>query len=240
MIKTVHRKFIVTLALYVSVALVLGGLLFWGYLATDGNDLVVTLSFVYFLILIIMSVFMNSKLTYLTNLSYTLKIRENSAGPLNVTKIDDLDKLYSHLKKEGYKKFVNDKHHYMFYRVTDDEVKRIFRNKMLEVVVYLNKDEKEFYIDQVDDNINKIKQDLLEEKTKVSRLFITQIKDVEEMDEYTKDQISENVFLRTKYHIISTINIGVYKKEVAVMLYSDTYSPSLHYDYHIEQIKKMI
>ena len=111
---------------------------------------------------------------------------------------------------------------------------------MLEVVVYINKDESEFYLEIVNDEINKIKEKLSKEKKTVNRMFITQYKEVDTLDEKTKKSLSEIVFIRTRNHIISTINVGVLDNELAVMLYSDTYSPSLYYKYHIEQIKDMI
>ena len=96
-----------------------------------------------------------------------------------------------------------------------------------------------------DSNIVSLKQQLrdeiFKEKKKINRLIITQIKEIKELDDKTRDEIKEVIFIRTKRLIISTLNVGLFQtQKKAVMLYSDTYSPSLYYKYHLDEIKKIL
>lgn len=240
MIKDVNRKFLVTIILYASYFIVGVGLFIYGYFKTGGGNLLVTGIFVFLLISIFVTSWVTNRLNYITNLSYIIRINSNSGEPLKITRVNNTQILYQYLEANDYIKYINDTTHYLFYRVKRDKNKRLFSMYMLEVVVYINKDSSEFYLDQVNDEINTIKQNLLKEKKTINRLFITQYKEIDDLDEKTKKSISEIVFIRTKYHIISTINVGIFNDELAVMLYSDTYSPSIYYKYHIDQIKDMI
>ncbi len=240
MIKKVNRKFLTTLILYVLYFVFGIGLLTYGYFETGGGNLLVTGIFVFFLISIFVTSYASNKLNYLMNLSFIIKISDNSGEPLNITRVNNTQNLYQYLENNDYVKYKNDASHYLFYRLTKDTIKQVFSKYMLEVVVYVNKDEPDFYLDQVNDEINNLKLEFLNEKKVVNRLFITQFKEVNSLDEKTKKDISEIVFIRTKHNIISTINVGLFEDELAVMLYSDTYTPSLYYTYHIEQIKNMI
>ena len=93
---------------------------------------------------------------------------------------------------------------------------------------------------RVDNEINKLRDELFKEKKK-NHPVNHQIKEIDELDEKTRDMIKEILFIRTKRSIVSTINVGLHRpSKQALMLYSETYSPSLYYKYHIEQIKKII
>lgn len=240
MIKKVNFQFISTVILYF--AFFVGGivLLAYYYSETSGSPLVVTLTFVFLLITLFVSSVANKRLNYLMNLSYQIKIRDNASEPIPLNIAKDEATLYGYLAKNDFKRLNQSKTHSSFYRVIDDNVKKIFATKMLEVVVFIGDEEKEFFLDAVDDDINKLKAKLLKDKVKVNRLFVTQFRNVDELDEETKRKINEIVFIRTRYNIISTVNVALFQKELAVMLYSDTYSPSLYYRHHIDQIKKML
>jgi hypothetical protein len=72
-------------------------------------------------------------------------------------------------------------------------------------------------------------------------MFITQVKEISSMDEQTKDAIREIVFVKTSVGVVSTINIGLhFPSNKAVLMYSETYSPSLYYRYHIDEIKLFV
>ncbi len=240
MIKTIHRRFLSTIILFALYYLGFGGLLLYGYLKTDGGNVVVTFIFVFFLVSLFVTSYASNKLTHLINLSYLYRIYDNQGEPLNVTRVHDVNKLHQYLKSKDYKQYSGDSSHHLFYRVAKDNIKKIFSLNMLEVVVYIKDKDSDFYLDVVNDEINAIKDLLLKDKKKVNRLFITQIKNIDILDEATKDAISEIVFIRTRYNIISTINIGVLNQELAVINYSDTFTPSLYYAYHIEQIKDLV
>lgn len=240
MIKQVNRKFLTTITLYVLFFVIGIGLLAYGYFETGGGNFFVTSIFTFFLISIFITAYTSNRLNYLMNMSYILKISHNSSDPLQITRVNNTQSFYKYLENNDFKKFKNDSSHYLFYRVTKDTIKRVFSKYMMEVIVYINKDETEFYLDQVNQEINDLKDKFLAEKQVINKLFITQYKEIDDLDEKTKKDISEIVFLRTKHDIVSTINVGIFNSELAVMLYSDTYTPSLYYTYHIEQIKDMI
>ncbi len=233
-------EFIGTIILFVL--FFVGGitLLTYYYLKTDGSNLVAMLSFVFLVVAMYVSSIANKRLNFLMNLSYQLKIRDNAGEPIALDKAKAEGSLYRYLAKNKFKKLKQSKSHTSFYRVVDDDVKKIFTQKMLEVVVFIGDDESEFFLDAVDDDINGLKEKLLKDKVKINRLFVTQFRNVDELDDETKRKISEIVFIRTRYNIISTVNVALFQNELGVLLYSDTYSPSLYYRHHIDQIKKML
>ena len=117
----------------------------------------------------------------------------------------------------------------------------MLRGYILEIVVLIKDNEPEFYLDAVDNEIQKIQDILIKEKRRVDKMLITQVKFIEELDDNTKKQLSEIVFIRTQTNVISTINVGIdLDNSEAIMLYSDQFTPSLYYTYHVDQIKKMI
>lgn len=240
MIKKLDRKFLVTIILYVTYFV--GGIVLfvYGYFKIGGGNLLITGLFVFLLVSLFVTSWASNRLNYISNLSYATKISSNSGDPLKISRVNNTKKLYQYLEEHEFTKYRNDDSHYLFYRLTKDTIKKAFSFYMLEVVVYINKDEIDFYLDQVNDEIDEIKDIFFKDKKVINRLFVTQFKEVDTLDEKTKKDIAEIVFIRTKHHIISTINVGIFNDELAVMLYSDTYSPSLYYKYHIEQIKDML
>ena len=238
--KKINLQFIVTILLF-SLYFV-GGivLLAYYYSKTSGSNLVVTLSFVYLLLTLFVSSVANKRLNFLMNLSYQLKIRDNAGEPIKLRISKSEKYLNGYLAKQGFKKLNQTATYNIYYRVVDDDIKKIFALKMLEVVVFIADTEKEFFLDAVDDEINNLKDQLWKDKIRVNRLFITQFRNMDELSDETKRQIKEIVFIRTRYNIISTVNVGLFQKDTGIMLYSDTYSPSLYYRYHIDQIKNML
>jgi len=247
MIKQINRKFRFTIISFTVYFLGISGILLYAYVVTDAaNDntnaghIITAIGFVFLLATVFVAAYMSNRLNYLMNLSYIYKIHDAQGQPLKIKHTKDVQTLYNYLKNKEYKLFKSDENHYVFYRVSNDTIKKIFSMYMLEVVVYVIHKQSDFYLDIVNDEINEIKDVLLKQKKKINRLFVTQIKEIDELDEKTKEALAEIVFLRTKYHIISTINIGLLNQELAVLAYSDTYAPSLYYSYHVEQIKKFI
>lgn len=240
MIKRIHRAFLKTILAYTVYFLGGIGLLIYGYIATNGGNLIVTLTFVFFLLTIFVTSYASDRLTYFMNLSYLHRIYERQGEPLQVTRMHDLSQLTAYLKQHDYKLHKRDQRHAFFYRVKHDHIKKMLAMNILEVVIYLNKDETEFYIDEYNDEINQLKDSLYNQKIKVNRLLITQIKHIDNLDDTTKKQLAEIIFIRTRHNIISTVNIGILDNTYAVMEYSDTYSPSLYYTYHIDEIKSMV
>ena len=192
------------------------------------------------LLLFIVPMFKNH-LDRLINLSYLIKIRYHAAGPLAMNYSKDKETLVSRIKKLGYQRYAFDKYHALYYRVTKDQIKKIFRRYMLEVVVLLENTADEFYLSVVDEEISMIQQNHLKEHRKMDRMLITQIKDIDDLEDETKEKIKEILFIRQQQTIISTINVGLHhSSEKALVLYSETYSPSLYYKHHIQEIKEII
>ncbi len=236
----VNRSYFTILIGYIVYFLLGFGLILFYYYKSDNGNIATTLTFIHLFILMFVSAFVRNRLTFLRNLRYSIMIQEHSGDPIKVKKVHNPHGLFSYLKADEFIKFNNDSSHYLYYKVSKDPIKKTFSLYMLEVVVYINKNESDFYLDIVDEEINKIKDEQLEKGIKINRLFITQIKSVEELDDDTKQKIVENVFLRTRHNIISTINVAVLDGDLAVFLYSDNYSPSLYYDYHLSKIKELI
>ncbi|MCK7489054.1 MAG: hypothetical protein MZU79_01515 [Anaerotruncus sp.] len=180
-------------------------------------------------ILVVAGLF-KTKLDRTTQLSYLIKIRANQGGPLPMNRTKNPDDLPDHLKSLGYERFAWDLDHAIYHRVTKDQIKRLFPRYMLEIVILVNQRKNVFYLEQADQEIAKIQEKYLKEKKVMDRMTITQVKEIGILDDATKDLIKEIIFIRSNRTVISTINVGLYRAEgVAVMLYSDTYRPSLYY-----------
>lgn len=158
-----------------------------------------------------------------------------------IKRVRSLGSLESYLRKNDFSKFAQDSTYTLFYRMKKDELKRIFRGHILEVVVYIEASQPEFYLPLVDEGVQKLQAEAIRDKMKVEKILVTQIKKVEELDEDTKKKVAEVLFLRSQSGIISTINVALHESSnQAIFLYSDTFSPSIYYTYHIEQIQAMI
>ncbi len=240
-VKKINRKFLFALIffiVYITVVVVILSSLNI-FIANENIRLVIDVV-ILFASLFIISMF-KTKFDQLTNLSYIIKIRANQAGALNMNHTLTLDRYKGFLQGLDYVLYSHDKQHATYYRLTKDVIKKMFSRHMLEVIVVEFTNSGSFYLDIVDSEIGKIQQLYLKEHKKIDRMLITQIKEIDELDEKSRDSIKEIVFFKTRVGIISTINIGLHKaSKTAVMLYSDTYSPSLYYKHHIEQIKTII
>ncbi|MFA5526648.1 MAG: hypothetical protein WC992_07480 [Acholeplasmataceae bacterium] len=206
--------------------------------------------FVIMILVLLVVIMFKNKFDQLTNISYIIKIRSNPGEPLPMHHTKLWDRYPFFLKEKGFTQYAFDQKHMIFYRVIQDQIKKIFRKHMIEVVVLLDPHCDGFYLEQVDNEIQQIQQKHLKERIKMDRMLITQIKPIQDLSDKTKEEIKEIIFLKTKdlslflrsnTTIISTINIGLYQPtSTAVMLYSETYSPSLYYTHHINEIKSMI
>lgn len=240
-IKKINRQFLFALISFIVIVLLAATIMVLSGILIENNDVIYMIYFaVLMAMLFVVSTYKNM-LERITNTSYIIKIRANQSKPLQLNHLKNFDKMTSVLIAKGYLRFTYDNHHTLFYKISKDSIKRMLRKYMLEVVVLIHQDNDSFYLDAVDEDIHKIQQEQLKDHKKIDRMFITQIKQINELNDETRESIKEIVFVKSSVGIISTINIGCHAPSgTAVMLYSDQYSPSLYYKYHIEQIKKII
>ncbi len=241
-IKKINRQFLRLLILYilVIVAIIVASVLVMVYLGVNYNIIYSILIAMFILMILITGLFKN-KFDQITHMSYLVKIRSNEGSPIPINHLANLNQAQDIFRKNNYDRYQDTETYIIYYKISKDHIKQIFRNNILTVMVYIKNKNADFYLDRVDDEINKLRDELFREKKKVNRIIITQIKEISELDDKTRDQIKEILFVRTKHYIISTINVGLYRpSNIAVMLYSDTYSPSLYYKYHLEEIKKVL
>ncbi len=239
--KKINHQFFQTLIIYIAVLIVFitGAVLVLIFYPTDGMKYVII--FFEMLVLIFISGIFKSKMDRLTNISYLVKIFSNPGAPLPLSNARYIDKFARKLTDEGFTRFSMDFKHALYYKVNKDFIKKTFSRYMLEVVVVINDVNEPFYLDIVDEEISKIQQEQLKNKVRFDKMLITQVKEILEMNDTTKQAIKEIVFVKTKYSVVSTINVGLHQaSSQAIMMYSNDYSPSLYYSYHIDQIKKML
>lgn len=238
-IKSINRRFLLTMAtliIYIGLSI---GIIWYVYVYYINQSVTVAL-IVLLITLFVISVF-RAKLDSLINVSYLIRIRENAGEPLTIQRLKTKEFLNTYLINNDYIKFAESDDHFLYYRTKKDHIKKMLRGYILEIVVYINQDEPEFYIESIDEEVQKLQEMFRKEKKKVEKLLITQLKFIDNLDENVKQQIREIVFMRSQSGIISTINVGLHlDSNKAVLLYSDTYSPSLYYKYHIELIKKLV
>jgi len=240
-VQKINRKFLFALISFiVYILFVVLFLIFGGYIIP-----IVNLVLVLDVVLLIGSLFVVSayktKFDQLTNISYIIKIRANPGEPLPMNHTLTLDYYKGYLQSQDFVLYNHDKQHALYYRLTKDKIKKMLSRYMLEVVVveFLKSDS--FFLDIVDSEIGKIQQLFLSERKTIDRMLMTQIKEIDDLDDKTRDSIKEIVFFKTRIGIISTINIGLHRpSKTAILLYSDVYNPSLYYRHHVELIKKII
>jgi hypothetical protein len=240
-LKRINKQFTRTYVIYIAIFVVfLLAALSVGIWIKDSN-----IEFLLFLLLIIVlmviSVYFKSYLDRIQNVSYLIRIMRNASAPIDLNHMREIPIFEAYARQKGFTLFTSGQTFKVFYKADKDHIKSYARRYILQILVVLDPTEPIFFSDKADEEINKLNQELLKKKMKVSRMLITQIKPVDELDEATKSAIKEIVFYRSKREIISVINVAIHKSSnKAVMLYSDTYSPSLYYTYHVEQLKTLI
>jgi|GEM_PF-649618 len=249
-VKKINQRFFFTLVLFIFIILLGIGAMILSNLFIPNVDLQYVIYFVSLIGMIVAGGMFQTRFTRLTNTAYLIKIRHHASPALPMRHTLKLDQMPSVLKEQGYTRYAVDQSHTLFYRVTKDTIKRMLTKYMLEVVVLIEGHIDEFYLSAVDEEINRIQETYLKERKRMERILITQIKPIHDLSVETKDKIKEifflktrevSLFLRARSTVISTINVGLHKpSNTALMLYSDTYSPSLYYTHHIEQIKSML
>ncbi len=240
-VKKINRQFLFTLVMFILfIAFIVVIILVVDKYVKNTNYVYAILFALFGIIIYVVSIF-KRKFYEITNISYLLKIRNKPGSALKMKHSRNMSSFQNYLKRKGFIKFRATQTHTIYYKTYKDNIKKIFRNYILEVVIILPSDTKDFYIDEVDEDIAKIQQDQINKKQRIEKMLITQIKPVSDMDTKTKEAIKEIVFVKTKVGIVSTVNIGLhYPSNQAILLYSDEYSPSLYYKYHINEIKDII
>lgn len=241
-IKKVNKQFLTLLAIYLAVIIALIGvaILIMVYFGSNYNIIYAILIAMFVLMILVTGLFKN-RFDQITHMSYLIKIRANEGKPLPIVNLTSLTQNLAIFKQNGFDRFQDTETYSIYYKVQKDHIKQIFRNNILTIMVLIKNKNSDFYSDRVDDEINKLRDQLFKEKKKVNRVIITQIKEISQLDDKTKEMIKEILFIRTKSFIISTINVGLYRpSNKAIMLYSDKYSPSLYYKYHLEEIKNIL
>lgn len=240
-VKRFNRRFIAIMAL---IFLLIGAVVFAMIAANvwiADSNLQYLVYFVSLVFCLVAFGILQGRMERIMQLGFLARIRAHPGDPLPMDHTLDMDKMDERLKCLGYQFHRRDPDHSLYFRVTKDNIRKTFPKYILEVVVLLNPNVKGFYIDQVDTEIGEIQQNHLKQSKRIDRMLITQIKDVEDLDEKTKDFIKEIIFVRTRYTLISTINVGLYRpSKLAVMLYSATYRPSLYYTRHLEEIRRIL
>lgn len=240
-IKKLHRQFLITIGLFITIVAVIATLIIISFVYLKNPNTPYLIFFSLMLVLMFVTTVFRSRIDSIINTSYLLRITQYQGKPIEVNRIYSEENLTSYLNANDFIDFERQDNHSVYYKTTKDHIKKIFRGYILEIVVYLKPGEPEFYLEAVDEEINKIQAILIAKKQRVDKMLITQIKFIDELDEITKAQLSEIVFIRAQSGIISTINVGIdLKSSKATMLYSTEFSPSLYYTYHVEQIKEMI
>lgn len=238
----INRQFLI---LFITFILLVAGAVVGMILAStriaDGNIQYVIYFGILLLMIIVVSLY-KTAFDRMTHLSYLIKIRHYQGDPLPMHHASTPELFEQKLRQVGFSRLMLDKKHTTFYKVTKDEIKnRLLKRYVLEVVVLINDSIKEFYLDEVDHDIARIQQQELAEQRKIDRMMITQVRYIDQLNDETKEQIKEIVFVNHNGGIISTINIGMHQPSgKAILLYADPYFPSLYYKYHIDQIKSFV
>ena len=240
-IKKTSRNFLFTLIAFI-LSIVIASLLAYLSVTRWFNEATgIAISFGILLVMLFVTSMFKTRIDRLTNLSYSMRIRKQPGNPMKLNRLYNKEALNSYLTKNDYILFSDDEAHMFYYRLKKDTLKQVFQGYIFEVIVYIKPDQEDYYLDIVDEEIQKLYRGFADEKKRVDKMLITQMKQVDDLTEDEKNKLSEIVFIRTRQGIISTINVGLMPDhEKAVLLYSDLYTPSIYYSYHIDQIRKMV
>lgn len=240
-IQKINRQFRSALISFLAIIVLVAAMMIVIRIVLQENVIGIILIVVLGIALVFVAGYYKSKLDTITNLSYLIKIRADQGEPLSIHHMTDIMTAGNELRDQGFIRFAEDQSHRLYYRVKKDHIRKDKVRYIMEVVVIVLSKKASFYLDIVDDEIEKLQKMSLREKKRVDKLLITQIKEIVDTEESTKTAIKEIVFVKSKAGIVSTINVGLHQKsKLAVMLYAQKYSPSQYYTYHLEQIKDMI
>jgi type III secretory pathway component EscS len=240
-VNKINQQFLNLLLIYIAilVGLIIG--IAVAFIFIRDVDIAYGILLLVLVAMIIITGLFKNRMDQITHMSYLVKIRASQGEPLDISNMLGFPNVQPVFRKYDYERYQDNETYTIYYKLDKDPIKQIFRHYMLTVMVLIKNQNAEFYLDRVDKEINKLRDEIFKEKKKINRLIITQIKEIKDLDEKTRDEIKEVIFIRTKRLIISTINIGLFQpQKKAVMLYSDTYSPSLYYKYHLDEIKKIL
>lgn len=239
-VKQINKEFRQTLIAFIGVIILMGAVAVAAALFIPEAYSYI----VYFLLLIsfiLIGPRYRTKMERITNVAYIIKIRANQAEPLPIKHMHPQVDLYQWLVNKGYQRFISTTSHEFYFREQKDPIRKVFKKYIVDVVVFVHTKNNDFYLSEVDDEVQKVIDQMIKDKKRLFAMTITQIKRISKIDEQMKDKLTEIVFIRSKRGIISTINVGLHDaSKQAVMLYSKTYSPSLYYTYHIDQIKEIV
>ena len=239
--KQIHRKFVITMiSLVLSVAIAIT-LAIVALLTLENQGTAFAIIFGIMLLMLPVTSFFKSRVDQLTNLSFSARIHASPGNPLTTNRLLTKEGFYNYLNKQDYVLFSDDDIHTFYYRIKKDDIKQMFKGYIFEVVVLIKDSVNEYFLDIVDEEVQKLYREFAKEKKRVDKMLITQIREIEDLNEEEKDKVKQIVFIRTRQGIISTINVAIIRDaKKAVMLYSDKYTPSMYYSYHVNQIKKMV
>lgn len=229
----------------VNVAIFAGAIFLFVFLGRILNDInynyVWVLGFSELLVLVFTTFYFRTSIWSVVNERYRLKISENLGDPLPIKRLRNKESLNRYMENNDYELYAQDPAHRTYYKVVKNKIRKTFGGYVLKVVVYIEKDQEEFYLASVDEEIGKIQDKLQQDRKKVMNYLVTQIKPVTTLDDDTKRLIRETLFFKTQRSVISTLNVALHQdSEKAIMFYSDTFSPSLYYTEHLEDIKRMV
>ena len=181
-LKKINRKFFRNLMIMVGiiVAAIVGLVLVYSNIEDENIRFPVAL--LVFIGLIVGGGLFKNKLDRITNMAYLIRIRENQAEPLPIHKLKDFNSTVDLFRKNGFQTYQKNETYTIYYKCELDHIKQIFRNNILTVMVLINNKNTDFYLNRVDDEINKLRDELFKDKKKVNRVIITQIKEIDDLN----------------------------------------------------------
>jgi len=230
--------------LIISSLFIIGGLVFL-YITLfkmyPGNPYIYASMFFSFGLLLFYSTYLQVRLENVVSRKHLFKIREHQAKPKTMVHSKSQQQLLRRLQKEGYELFRQTKRYYLFYRLNDDEIRKTRKRKLLEIIVLLENQTKEFYEIGLDEDIENIKQNAISQRHRVDSILITQFHYLETLDQNWKQKLEENIFIKNRFGVYSVINVALDEStSKAVFLHTKTYRPSLYYEHQIDEIYKLI
>ena len=229
-----YVSFVLILIIAISV-----GLLTYIYMNSNWSFFII---FILLIMLTFFAYYFKKKLYIIIHQNYIFQIRADVLDPIEINKNVTFDTLYEVYKSLHYKLHYHDKQLVVFTHIVHDPIRKVFAHHILNVAVFNLTNKSSFYQEKTDDIINDIQfNSQSKDKKRIDRILITQYQIFDEFTEEVRNQINEILFVKTEKHLVSTINVGVFvHDQIALMLASKLYSPSIYYRLQVDEILHVI
>lgn len=229
-----YRNTIISFLIIVSLLIV--GMIIVAFKVTDYNKMTL-INLILLVVLLVVALSYRSVLLGYKYLAGIARVIINQSQPLPFKR--NIVKEFGVLLTDDFKVFTNNDNYQIMYKRVEDG-KKIFKNKILYIVLLLKVEKLDFFDKYLHEDINKL-EETFSKKERSNKQIVLAFKNFENVKEDNLKEIGEVVSYGAGRQFFTQINVGLNKKDSkAYFLYSDVYNPSASYRLGTEYIKRLI